>query len=244
MTARHRPPPPNSADAYFFDVDGTLAEIVAGPADARVDDELRRRLTSLREATGGAVAIVSGRSIDDVDALFPHERYPVAGQHGSERRSAAGVVDAGGLEPKRMSWLRAAAARAIGSLEGVAVEDKGGSLAFHYRRAPRLAAFVHRTARSLAAAAHGEVGVQTGKRVVELLPAGRDKGQAVKAFMAERPFRGRRPVFVGDDVTDESAFLYVNRMSGISVKVGEGRTAAIFRLSDVSAVREWLAELE
>jgi trehalose 6-phosphate phosphatase len=231
------------SDGYFLDIDGTLAEITPEPSHARVDDDLRRELAAARLATGGAVALVSGRSIADVDALFPGERYPVAGQHGSEWRTAVGELHREGFSPERMAWLRAEVARVVAARPGIVIEDKGGSIAFHYRRAPRLGPFVHRAVRRIAAATDGDVQVQVGKRVVELVPAGHDKGKAVETFLEAPPFVGRRPVFVGDDVTDEAAFATVNRIGGISVKVGNGPTIARYRLRSVPAVRAWLSKL-
>src|SRR2546426_4251134 len=115
------------------------------------------------------------------------------------------------------------------------------SLALHYRRAPRLGGYAHRLMRSLAARIGSQYCVQTGKRIVEMKPAGKDKGVAVLEFMQEEPFRGRTPVFIGDDTTDEYGFATVNRLHGHSVKVGAGRTVAHWRLRDVDAGRAWLA---
>lgn len=235
-----RLPAPVPAWAYFFDVDGTLADIVASPAHAQVDAGLRARIAALHRDTGGALALISGRTIADVDALFPGTRYPAAGQHGVERRSAAGVVTQHRLEAARLDVLRTRVAAATRHHAGIVVEDKGGSLALHYRGAPRLGAFVHRAARALAAELGPDVAVLTGKRVVELMPSGHDKGRAVLAFLDEEPFRGRRPVVVGDDVTDESAFAMVNRLGGVAVKVGPGPTVARWRLAAVADVRRWL----
>jgi len=121
------------------------------------------------------------------------------------------------------------------------LEHKGLSLALHYRRAPRLGGYVHRLIQSLAPSLGPEFRIQPGKRIVEVKPAGKDKGVALVEFMAEEPFRGRTAVFVGDDLTDEYGFEAVNRLGGHSIKVGAGRTAARWRLAHVRAVREWLA---
>lgn len=226
--------------AYFFDIDGTLAEFAATPVEVRVDPALRQRIEALLIASRGAVALISGRSIADIDALFPRGQIPVAGQHGAERRSANGEVVRYTLPAARFDWLRAQCNLRLRQYGGVRVEDKGGSLALHYRAAPRLAGFVHRLARSLAAECDSELTVISGKRVVELLPAGRTKGNAVLEFLNEPPFRGRLPVFVGDDESDETAFEIVNRLGGCSVKVGVGRTSARWRLPSVTAVRRWI----
>jgi len=238
------PPPPLPGWAYFFDIDGTLADIADAPAGARVDPEFRRVLAALAQRAGGAVALITGRTIADTDRLFPGLRLPVAGQHGAERRDAAGRVrrhagaarTAAALDEARRQ-LGLAAARHPGLL----LEDKGLSLALHYRRAPRLAGYAHRLVRAAARRLGGRYTVRPGKRVVELAPDGRDKGAAVLEFLAEPPFRGRTPVFVGDDASDEYGFTVVNRLHGHSVKVGPGRSAARWRLADVAAVRAWLA---
>jgi trehalose 6-phosphate phosphatase len=110
----------------------------------------------------------------------------------------------------------------------------------HYRRAPTLAAYAHRLMAQLAANASGTLELQKGKRVVELKPAGIDKGTAIGEYLGEPPFRGRRPVFIGDDATDEHGFAEVNRGGGVSIRVGPGASCARFRLADVAAVRGWL----
>ena len=237
------PPPPWSRDwAYFFDVDGTLADLARTPAAVRVSEELRRLIERLYAATGGAVALISGRGIDDVDRLFPGVRMPVAGQHGVERRNAAGVVTRHDFPRERFERAYRRLAAVVARRPGFLLENKGLSLALHYRRAPRLAGYAHRLARSMlpiVGARH--FAMLTGKRVVELKPAGRDKGVAVREFMEEPPFRGRTAVFVGDDATDEFGFAMVNRMRGHSIKVGHGRSVARWRLRDVRAVQKWLA---
>lgn len=238
-TGRPRPSPDW---AYFFDLDGTLVELAPVPTGVRADAELRQLITTLASTADGAVAIITGRPISDIDRLFPDVRLPVAGQHGSERRNALGQVmrhpfAAAGLDAARRV-LQAVVTRHPALL----LEDKGLSLALHYRQAPQLAGFAHRTMRQVQQAAGDGFCVQAGKRVVELKPAGRNKGMAIREFLAEFPFHGRRPVFIGDDVTDEHGFDVVNALDGLSVKVGRGRTSARWQLQNVDAVRRWLAE--
>ena len=226
--------------AYFLDIDGTLAEIAGTPADVHVDPVLRACIETLLRESGGALALISGRTIRDIDTLFPGMRIPVAGQHGAERRRMDGHVVRQAVNPAVFGRARERLTRAAREHRRLYLEDKGSSLALHYRRAPRLGGYVHRLMHDLAAESGPEVAVLTGKRVVELLPAGPRKGLAVRAFLDEEPFLGRLPVFAGDDVSDESAFEIVNRLDGFSVKVGPGRTAARWRLRDVSTVRLWL----
>jgi trehalose 6-phosphate phosphatase len=238
---RRNPLPAPQLDwAYFFDIDGTLVDIADSPVRARVDPAFRQLIEDLYRSGGGAVALISGRSIADTDRLFDGLRLPAAGQHGVERRDAAGRTSRHAFPAAELDWARRRIADAIARRPALLLEDKGLSLALHYRRVPRLAGYAHRLIRSLVARLGAEYCVQAGKRVVEMKPAGRDKGVAVLEFMQEEPFRGRTPVFVGDDVTDEYGFATVNRLHGHSVKVGPGATVARWRLRDVAAVRAWL----
>lgn len=227
--------------AYFLDIDGTLVNFEDTPARVRLVTARRRSLARLQRRAGGAVALVSGRSIADIDRLFPDLQMPAAGQHGAERRDARGRYTRIALSHDALGRVRDRIAGAVARHPGLLLEDKGFSLALHYRRAPRLAGYAHRLVRSLVRTLDDSYAVQRGKAVVEIKPAGRDKGMAVLAFMRERPFRGRTPVFVGDDRTDEFGFATVNAFGGISVKVGAGPTAATIRLRDVGAVWAWLA---
>ena len=234
------PPAPQPEWAYFFDIDGTLVDFADSPRAARLEVNLRELVDRLYRFSGGAVALISGRAIADIDDLLPGTRFPAAGQHGTERRDAAGAVSHHAFPSHELDRLRHALSRAVAPHHGLVLEDKGLSLALHYRRAPRLGGYAHRLVRSLLGASGSPYSIQRGKRVVELKPSGRDKGVAVLEFMTEEPFRGRTPVFVGDDSTDEYGFATVNRLHGHSIKVGSGPTAARWRLRDVAAVRAWL----
>lgn len=235
--------PPLAADwAFFLDVDGTLLEHADTPDAVRVDGAMRRLLSDLQAGAGGALALISGRSVADVDGLFAPLRLAVAGQHGAERRDGAGRMHSHAFDqaPVRRAAARLAAFAA--AHPGLLLEDKGRSLALHYRLAPQLEG----EARALVNEVLAELGegfeLQRGKMVLELRPGGRDKGSAIAEFMAEAPFRGRVPVFVGDDLTDEFGFGVVNGMGGVSVKVGEGPSQARWRIADAAAVRAWLAQ--
>lgn len=235
-----------TAIALFLDVDGTLLEIAATPQAVSVSDDLRERLRALSRASGGAVALVSGRAIADLDALFAPLTLPSAGLHGFERRGALGVCgrrprpSAAALEAARSAMLDLAQRHA-----GLLVEDKRFALALHYRKAPHLEETVVKAMEEVAARLAGELELQHGKMVVELRPAGATKAEAVGAFLAEAPFAGRLAVFIGDDLTDEPAFELVNRLDGLSVVVGATQpSAARARLADVTAVHDWLAQLQ
>jgi trehalose 6-phosphate phosphatase len=239
-----KPQPPITACAsdglaIFLDLDGTLVDIADKPSGIALGEPLRGLLDRLQQRTNGALALISGRSINDLDGHLRPLTLPVAGQHGLERRSASGIHRAASgrelLEPARQ-----AIDRLLQRHPDVFVEEKGLSLAVHYRNRPVLASWLHRSLRALVADHPGRLTLQRGKRVVEIKLAGADKGKAIAAFLDEAPFRGRRPVFIGDDQTDEHGFAIVNASHGISVKVGAGDTAAHYRLPDVAAVMAWL----
>ncbi len=233
-------PEPSEAWAMFLDVDGTLMEYAADPDAVRATEAQLARLARLRVACGGALAIVSGRRIADVDRVFGSATGAVAGQHGAERRDAAGALQ--GRARESASFLRA---RDVLSLRlarhrELILEDKGQSLALHYRTAPSLEALAHSMMRLAQNIAGEEYSIQTGNCVVELKPRGVNKGMAIRDFMGEAPFAGRRPVFIGDDVTDEDGFIAVNALGGYAIKVGAGETRAKWRIAGVAALAAWL----
>lgn len=245
------PPPGQAGWAYFLDFDGTLVGLAATPDRVVADAGLVALLDALRRRTGGAVALVSGRSIADLEARFDgglrRLGLAVAGQHGCERRAARGGGPGGGEEEcvavrAAAPALRRAAAllqRCCGELR---LEDKGASLALHYRQVPELGPWALRLASAVAARCGGGIAVESGRCLVELHPADVDKGGAVAAFLTETPFRGRRPVCIGDDRGDHAAFRVANACGGVSIRVGAGVCApARYRLDDVAAVRRWLA---
>ncbi len=226
--------------AYFLDIDGTLVDFADSPGAVKLAATLPALVDALYESSGGAVALITGRSIDDADRLFARRRLPVAGQHGHERRSASGAVTRHQVSPRALDPARHALAAIVGRHPELLLEDKGLTLALHYRRAPNLASLAHRVMHAVQHTLGDQYCVHRGKCVVELAPAGRDKGRAIRAFMRETPFRGKPPVFIGDDVTDEHGFAMVNQLGGDSIKVGSGPTVAKWRLPSVSAVLEWL----
>jgi len=236
-------PAPHREWAYFLDIDGTLVDFTESPATLRLDAEVLQLMATLYELTGGALALISGRSLADIDRLLAGIRLPAAGQHGIERRSAAGRLrhPRVPVEPLRLGRALLEAAAAV--RPGLNVEDKGLSLALHYRRAPRFAGYAHRVARAVMRQIGAPYTLLSGKWVVEIRPVGQDKGIAVLEFMRELPFRGRTPVFLGDDGTDEDGFATVNRLRGYSIKVGPGRTRARWRLRDVAAAKTWLRSI-
>ncbi len=233
---------PPRETAWFFDIDGTLAEMMPAPEMVQVAPEVAERLTMLFGVSQGAVAVVSGRSLASIDTLLAPLVLPASGQHGAQRRDADGAVHEAGAATASLAAARQRIAAWVGGGPSIRAEDKGHAIAIHYRAAPELADAVHDFAQDLAAADRN-LRAQPGKMVVEILDAAHDKGAAIRAFLAESPFRGRRPVFIGDDLGDEPGFEAVNRAGGVSIKVGDGPTAAQFRLPDVHAVHAWLAAL-
>lgn len=226
--------------ALFLDVDGTLLTIASHPDAVKVSDDLLRLLARLNERVGGAIALISGRAIANLDGLFDPLRLPCAGVHGLERRGADAVLhrsDAASL----LAPLRPALADFVHARQGLLLEDKQQSLAVHFRNAPACEDEAEAFLRRLIAPEAKNLELKRGKMVLEVKPAGANKGTAIAAFMAERPFSGRRPVFIGDDVTDEDGFHVVNGLGGLSIRVGhDGHTAAPYHLADEAAVHAWL----
>jgi trehalose 6-phosphate phosphatase len=241
------PPPPRlrAADiALFLDVDGTLLEIEREPGAVHVPQRLCRILEDLQEATGGALALVSGRSLDQLDRLFSPLRFSAAGLHGLEHRNLGSDTARAAPDAKALARARGRLAAFVEVHEGVLLEDKGLTLALHYRKAPEVANAAIAVAERAAAESAGALDLLHGKMVCELKPPGVDKGRAIAAFLDEAPFVGRRPVFAGDDVTDEAGFATINQRGGISIRIGNGRaTAAMFGHRDVAAMQTWLLKL-
>ena len=226
--------------AFFLDIDVTLLDLADHPGLIRLDGELIGLLKSLGRAAGGALALISGRSVEDIDRLLAGPGFCVAGQHGAERRDFSGTMHRREVPRAALEAARRRLAAVAARHPALVLEDKGLNFAVHFRSAPELGEQTRDAVRILARDLGGEFEVQLGKMVVELRPAGKDKGVAISEFLAEEPFRGRTPVFVGDDLTDEIGFELINRLGGHSVKVGRGESAARWRLVDAAAVRTWL----
>jgi trehalose 6-phosphate phosphatase len=235
-----RLPPLERHWAWFLDVDGTLLEFAQRPDAVIVPADLRQLLQMVAACAGGALALVSGRPVAALDALFAPLRLPAAGQHGVERRDAQGVLHRLDATLDNLDHVRAELRTLAARMPGVLLEDKGMTLAVHYRQAPEREPELRAAMRALLLALGDEFVLLEGKLVLELRPTGKDKGLAVRDFMAEPPFRGRTPVFVGDDVTDEDGFAVVSALGGHAVKVGAGSSLAPWRLADAPAVRLWL----
>ncbi len=240
MASNPIPPLARPDWALFLDVDGTLVEIAAAPDAVRVPPELVALLDRLERGLGGALALVSGRTIETLDMLFSPLCLASAGNHGLERRPVDGRLFRPAMSPAIVP-ARAAMAAFAGAHDGVILEDKHLSVALHFRAAPEAGVGARALVEGLCADSEGGLFVQHGKMMVELRPPDGDKGNAITEFMGEAPFAGRLPVFVGDDVTDERGFMVINAMGGHSIRVGaNGRSSARHLLNDVSSLRSWL----
>lgn len=238
-------PAPGEHWSLFLDFDGTLAELAEIPDGVRVDPGLPAMLSALHRSLDGALALVSGRSIAALDAFLAPTRLPAAGIHGAERRGARGESTPAENLVRILDPLRTALAPLASRDPRLVIEDKGASLVLHYRRAPeREDECRHVVARLLESSPElAGFRVVLGKRMVEAVPTGGDKGTAIREFMREAPFAGRRPVFAGDDLTDEDGFAVVAELSGLGVKVGGGQTCAPYRVASVAELLAWLRRL-
>lgn len=234
--------PPPGGIALFLDLDGTLADIQADPGLVAVPPATLATLQRLHQRLDGAMAILSGRPGIDIDRLLHPLRLPYAGGHGAERRDRLGVIVQSAV-PASLESVRAALRRQIADWTGVWIEPKSHGLAVHFRAAPGMGARVEKLVRDTAARHAPDFEVQPGKMVFELRPRGIHKGAAVQAFMRDAPFAGRTPVAVGDDLTDESAFIAVQKAGGYGIKIGTGPSSAVWRFPNPEALAGWLRRL-
>jgi trehalose 6-phosphate phosphatase len=227
--------------ALFLDFDGTLVEIADRPDAVIVPPELQPTLRALRDGLGGAMAIVTGRSIAVIDGFLDPDRFDVAGLHGAEYRLAGELFP---CRPQDHPDLRSAIEELedrFASEPGILIEDKGCSVAVHWRLAPEAEELASATIGEMAAVLGPAYRLQLGKAVAEVLPARATKGGIIRHFLTQGPYRGRSPIFIGDDLTDEQAFEAVDAAGGISIRVGQGPTRARYRMAAPSALREVLA---
>ena len=235
-------PAPSRDWSLFLDVDGTLVDFTDTPSGTRSDEELNRLLEDIERSLGGRLALVSGRSIESLDRMFAPRRFAAAGLHGLERRGATGTMFSADTGEWDVDGARAALQSFSDRHPGVLLEDKGRTLALHYRAVPRakdaVRALLTETAAALGEAFH----VQEGHMVMEMKPRRYTKGSAIAAFLEEPPFAGHTPVFIGDDLTDVDGFQVVDARRGVSIAVGE-RVRARYRIENPDAVRAWLRPL-
>ncbi|WP_201859604.1 trehalose-phosphatase [Microvirga soli] len=231
----------NEDYALFLDFDGTLVDIVERPDAVAVDPALPKVLTDLQTRLGGALAIISGRPVEFLDGRFvPHE-FDMAGLHGLEHRIAGRLSM---CDPDEHPALREMVERLnaiVADKEGILIEDKGCSVAIHWRLAPHEKDFALATAHAAIEALGNDYRVQHGKAVAEILPSAAGKGKVIERFLHEAPYKGRRPIFIGDDLTDENGFKAVNAHGGLSVRIGGGETIAKMRLGTPADLRHRLS---
>jgi len=226
----------------FLDVDGTLTDFAATPDAARIDDSMLDTLARLHTLLGGAVALISGRSISQLDRLFHPLRLPAAGIHGFERRNADGVVFRPPSGAEALAPARSKLRTLVAAHEGLILEEKDHAIALHFRGAPQARGIALALLESAAADLGETHEIIEGSMVYELKPSGWNKATAISGFMHEPAFAGCVPVFLGDDVTDFDGFASVRGHGGFDVAVGY-RVSARWHLSDPGAVHAWLSQL-
>ena len=229
--------------AILLDIDGTILDLAPSPQQVWVPAELRQTLARLDELTDGALALVSGRSLSDIDLIFSPLEFAAIGGHGAELRVAAGA------EPlKRAPPLGSAIKRKLAAISalgpGILAEDKGYSLALHYRLAPEKADAVRAAVEAICAdIPQGIVELLPGKLVLEIKPAGVNKAEAVSKLMKCAPFAERNPIFIGDDTTDEPVFRIIGRFGGLGFSVGRVIADVNGYFDRPESVRAWLARI-
>lgn len=229
------------AVALLLDIDGTLLDFAATPREVWVPPTLRRTLGGLLARTGGALALVSGRSLADLDILFAPLELPAIGGHGAELRVAPGQRSEAARAPSLDPMVKRKLAGVAEIGRGVLVEDKGYSLALHWRLAPDKGDAVTAMVKSICDSFPDlPLEALPGKSVVEVKSAAFDKATAVAELMRLPPFAGRRPVFVGDDVTDERVFPILPALGGFGFAVGRDIPGTVGAFADPTAVRAWL----
>lgn len=235
-----QPPPPLSLDwCLFLDVDGTLVELTDTPSQTTADPEIISLLTETVGRLGGAVALVSGRKIETLDRLFAPLRLPAAGLHGVERRKFDGTIQAANFVDSQLDRTRSALKELVAAHPGALLEDKDRTIAVHFRLAPQIGETLRQAIVAIAKPLGNNYHIQDGNMMFEIKPRVFSKATAIQAFMKESPFIGRRPVFIGDDLTDQDGFAVAESQGGLSIAVGD-RIHGQFYLPNVTAVRAWL----
>jgi trehalose 6-phosphate phosphatase len=231
--------------ALYLDVDGTILDLALTPDRVEVPEWLVPTLQRLADQLDGAVALVSGRTVRAIDALFNPLRLPAVAVHGGQIRLPSGVVLVDEPLAAALQCAGPLLERAIVPLRGVQLENKHCAMALHYRGAPESGREVLKIAEVVASGLGPQFAVLVGQCVVEIRPRHLTKGAGLQRLMEEAPFRGRTPIFAGDDLSDEDAFQVVNRLGGITLRVGEGAgaTAATHRLTEPEQLRRWLHEI-
>lgn len=230
--------------ALFLDIDGTLLDLAATPDAIQVPLSLPANLAAVSARLGGALALVTGRSLPFADGLFAPFRFPIAGLHGAEFRGADGATSVVSVTPT-FAALKQRLVEQTAWMEGVIIEDKGAAIAAHYRLAPAYDRTLEKIMRDFAEEAGSAWLLQPGKMVFEIRPSRAGKGEAVASYLEQPAFAGRLPIAIGDDLTDESMFVLANARGGQSIRVGSlaTGTSALAKASSPSAIRSALASI-
>jgi trehalose 6-phosphate phosphatase len=230
--------------AILLDIDGTLLDLAPTPREVWAPPGLVKTLNRLLEKTLGALALVSGRSLNDIDLIFAPEQYPAVGGHGAEMRLSVDSEAVATHAPPMDKELKRRLAAIAKLSPGILLEDKGYSLALHYRLAPHAERAIYEAVSLIRAdLPNAPIEVLPGKCVCEIKHSGFTKATGVRELMTHEPFRGRRPIFIGDDVTDEAVFAIVPDFGGLAFSVGRRATGVADHFDEPSEVREWLARL-
>ena len=230
--------------AVLLDIDGTLLDLAPTPREVWVPSGLTRTLNRLLEKTSGALALVSGRSLNDIDLIFAPEQFPAIGGHGAEMRLTTDSEAVATHAPPMDKELKRRLAAIAKLSPGILLEDKGYSLALHYRLAPHAEKAIYEAVSLIRAdLPNAPIEVLPGKCVCEIKHSGFNKATGVVELMTHEPFKGRRPIFIGDDVTDESVFAIMPDLGGLAFSVGRRATGVAGHFDEPRDVREWLARL-
>jgi trehalose 6-phosphate phosphatase len=230
--------------AILLDIDGTLLDLAPTPREVWVPPGLAKTLNRLLVRTSGALALVSGRSLNDIDLIFAPEQFPAVGGHGAEMRISQDSEAFATHAPPMDRELKRRLAAIAKLSPGILLEDKGYSLALHYRLAPHAERAIYEAVSLIRAdLPNAPIEVLPGKCVCEIKHSGFTKATGVLELMAHEPFKGRRPIFVGDDVTDEAVFGIMPDLGGLAFSVGRHAMGVADYFDEPRDVREWLAHL-
>ena len=233
-----------SQSAILLDIDGTLLDLAPTPREVWVPPGLAKTLNRLHERTSGALALVSGRSLNDIDLIFAPEQFPAVGGHGAEMRVSIESESVATHAPPMDKELKRRLAAIAKLSPGILLEDKGYSLALHYRLAPHAEKAIYAAVSLIRAdLPNAPIEVLPGKCVCEIKHSGFTKATGVLELMSHEPFKGRHPLFIGDDVTDESVFAIMPDLRGLAFSVGRRAKGVAGHFDEPSDVRQWLAHL-
>jgi trehalose 6-phosphate phosphatase len=233
-----------SETAVLLDIDGTLLDLMPTPREVWVPPDLVKTLNRLHQRTGGALALVSGRSLNDIDLIFAPDQFPAVGGHGAEMRIEGDSEAVAAHAPPLDRELKRRLAAIAKLSPGILLEDKGYSLALHYRLAPHAEKAIYAAVSLIRAdLPDAPIEVLPGKQVCEIKHSGFTKASGVRELMTHPPFRGKKPFFIGDDVTDESVFAIMPDLKGIAFSVGRRARGVAGHFDAPSDVREFLAHL-